>query len=585
MRILVSVAALLCQLSLLQGAWGQCETAKFEKPPGAVAGKMGHAVSVSGDRAIVSSGNGTLVSGFADGQLFALQRDPQYPSIWSAPTAIPRTLLSEKLVGNLSEIGLGHSIDIDGDWAVVGGPTFSAAPGPEGLMGFLKYQNGAWHENIYIFGQEMDIALGFPLGNTIAFGYSVAISDRWAIVGAPDSNHAGPGSGSAFLFERSGDTWSLSMMLNPPTSWGPDGAAFGSSVDIFFDPASNRGILAVGGPMAYHSPSGTHPGKVYVLTWNPALTGSQAWAHDQSLSSNLFPPDFDPPFVADAFGTSVAVNDGFVIVGSPGWEPGTTFTDVGRGYVFQRTPTDELQIHEVIAQSQPTQNDGFGRSVSMDDGLAVVGSARINASAPGFATVFQKVGSTPTTTTWLRKESYAASDVSAPSTNHFGFNVAIDGQTIFAAAPEDPVSVEDGAAYAYTREKLPLCAAPQTVSRASGGSQTFTIDAGSAFAGMTYALAGSTSGYSPGFQWGSVVVPVNYNWLTAQGINHPNQPPYTNNLGTLDAQGKGTAVITIPPGVLDPTLVGTTIYHAYVVLNASMSPVFVSNPVPLRINP
>ena len=78
------------------------------------------------------------------------------------------------------------------------------------------------------------------------FGTSVSISGDYAIVGTPFDDDNGTDTGSAYVFVRSGSTWSQQAKLLPS-----DGAAedfFGSSVSI-------SGDYAILGCLLYTSPS------------------------------------------------------------------------------------------------------------------------------------------------------------------------------------------------------------------------------------------------------------------------------------------------------------------------------------------
>jgi len=102
------------------------------------------------------------------------------------------------------------------------------------------------------------------------------------------------------------------------------------------------------------------------------------------------------------------------------------------------------------------------------------------------------------------------------------------------------------------------------VSRDNGGSQNFTIDVGPAFAGQFYILTGSATGTLPGTvvgtSSGTILLPLNVDAYTFQTFNGP--PIFSNFIGLLDANGTGSATLTIPPNVLSPSLVGLELDHA-----------------------
>ena len=63
------------------------------------------------------------------------------------------------------------------------------------------------------------------------FGYSVAISGSYAIVGAPRKDAAGPDSGAAYVFQRTGSDWAEMARPTDAAAIG-SGDQIGSSVDI-----------------------------------------------------------------------------------------------------------------------------------------------------------------------------------------------------------------------------------------------------------------------------------------------------------------------------------------------------------------
>lgn len=64
-------------------------------------------------------------------------------------------------------------------------------------------------------------------------GHSVAISDRWAVVGVPGDDHGGArDAGSAIVYARTGSDWTFVERLRLPRSEIRDRARFGTAVDI-----------------------------------------------------------------------------------------------------------------------------------------------------------------------------------------------------------------------------------------------------------------------------------------------------------------------------------------------------------------
>lgn len=99
-----------------------------------------------------------------------------------------------------------------------------------------------------------------------------------------------------------------------------------------------------------------------------------------------------------------------------------------------------------------------------------------------------------------------------------------------------------------------------TISLASGGGQTLTLDAGSAHAGRYYVLAGS-SGTTPGFVFGGVHIPLNPGSYFAFSLGNPNSSVFQNSMGVLDPQGRAQARVQLPP--LSASLAGLELFHAF----------------------
>lgn len=125
----------------------------------------------------------------------------------------------------------------------------------------------------------------------------------------------------------------------------------------------------------------------------------------------------------------------------------------------------------------------------------------------------------------------------------------------------------------------PLYADGFAIDAATGGAQTFALDAGAAHAGELYIMVGSLSGTAPGTPLGSLVVPINVdtytNLLLTTGV-----VPLAPKFGVLDGSGQATATLTLPPGIAN-AFVGQTAHHAFVAFGLDFT--FASNAVPLTI--
>jgi hypothetical protein len=121
------------------------------------------------------------------------------------------------------------------------------------------------------------------------------------------------------------------------------------------------------------------------------------------------------------------------------------------------------------------------------------------------------------------------------------------------------------------------------VSGATGGTVTFSLDAGAANASRPYLLTGSVSGTSPGFHWPgtSLVVPLNLDVFTYLIISQANTPMFRNFFGQLDAQGRAAASLHVGP--LPPAVWGFALHFAYVLYSPAMD--FTSNAMSVKFLP
>ena len=68
-------------------------------------------------------------------------------------------------------------------------------------------------------------------------------------------------------------------------------------------------------------------------------------------------------------------------------------------------------------------------------------------------------------------------------------------------------------------------------------------------------------------------------------VAHPNEAPLAQSLGALDGAGEAEASFTLAPGVLGPALVGSTVSHAFVLLDGALAVSFVSNAIGSTLAP
>ncbi|MCA9254710.1 MAG: FG-GAP repeat protein, partial [Phycisphaerales bacterium] len=127
---------------------------------------------------------------------------------------------------------LGSDIDMDGVTIIAGAPNEDAGGNDAGAAYVFREVNGTWEEVAKLGADDAEA------GNR--FGASVAIEGNIAVVGAYRASAGAQYSGCAYVFRESGGVWSQVAKITPPnpvrTGW------FGSCVAI------DSGVIAIGSP-------------------------------------------------------------------------------------------------------------------------------------------------------------------------------------------------------------------------------------------------------------------------------------------------------------------------------------------------
>ena len=243
------------------------------------------------------------------------------------------------------------------------------------------------------------------------FGVSVAVSGNTIVVGSWEDDDGGDSSGSAYVFVRSGTTWTQQKKLTATDAQAGD--LFGVSVDISGE------TVAVGAKG--EDTASSDGGAVYVF-----IRSGTAWSQQKKLT------DID----AADLGTSVGLDVDTLIAGAP-------TGGFGSAYVFTRSGTTWTKRQKLTAGDNSF--DAFGKSVDVSGNTAVVGGSKYN-SVAGAAYVFTRSG-----TTWTQEQRLTASDATAG--DEFGASVAIDKDTIAVGARFDgDKGAKSGSAYEFVRK-------------------------------------------------------------------------------------------------------------------------------------
>jgi FG-GAP repeat protein/IPT/TIG domain-containing protein len=310
---------------------------------------------------------------------------------------------------------LGDAVAVSGDTAVVGAQGDDTVGGINaGSATVFERSGGTWTE-----GQTLEASNGATYD---AFGWSVAISGETVVVGAPIADSgAGPESGVAYIFVRSGGTWTEQQEVF--ASDATQDAQFGHDVAV-------SGDTVVVGARAANVPSIGNAGAAYVFT-----RSGTTWTEQQKLTAS------DASIGVD-FGYSVDVSGDIIMVGAY-LADGPTIAGSGAAYAFvwsDGTWTEEAKL----GASNGVSGDWFGTAVAVDGDTAVVGARRREVSgqfAAGSAYAFLRSGGSWTEQSELLPPFAVAGDL-------FGYSVDVDGDT---AVVGDPFDGTTGSAYLFAR--------------------------------------------------------------------------------------------------------------------------------------
>ena len=304
----------------------------------------------------------------------------------------------------------GASVAIDGDIAVVG-----AYRGGDGVVYvFVRDAQGVWRQAGTLTASD---------GATDdEFGISVAVDGDTIVVGAYGDDIDSNGTdetdvGSAYVFTKPVSGWAdATETAKLIASDGEADDEFGISVAV------SRNIVVVGArgdDINIDGTDDTDVGSAYVFVKPTTSNGWADWDNSDYETAKLTASD---SAAEDEFGTAVAVDGETIVVGAPGDD-----SDEGSAYVFVRSVTGWATGDQTakLTASDGAAGDEFGTSVAVDGDTIVVGAPGDD-SDEGSAYVFVRPG-----TGWATGNQTAkltASDGAAG--DEFGISVAVDGATI-----------------------------------------------------------------------------------------------------------------------------------------------------------
>lgn len=366
--------------------------------------RFGNAVSLEGDTAVVAASLDDP-RGSNSGSAYVFVRQG---NVWSQQAKL---IPSDGAAND----DFGHEVSLSGAYLLISATSDDTTAGNEAGSAYVFVRSGStWSQQAKLTASDA--------APSDYFGSSVSLDGETAVVGARLDDDRGNGSGSAYVFMRSGSTWSQQAKLT--ASDGTAGDALGVSVSLRGDD------LLIGADQ--DGVNGSNSGSAYVFTRSNGIWTQQA---------KLLPSDGSSTTL---FGSAVSIDGDTALVGAP-WQSSQT----GSAYVFTRSGGTWQQQAKLTA-SDKAASSYFGTSVALAGDMAFVGAAytsTVGSGPAGGAYVFLRSGGG-----WSQSAKLSLTGDSAAG-DAFGASVAIQGNRAVIGASNDNTAAgaDAGSAYVLTR--------------------------------------------------------------------------------------------------------------------------------------
>ena len=377
--------------------------------------EFGWSVAIDGDSIAVAASS-ERGEGVLRGAVYLYERDRGGPDAWGEARKIT--------AGDAQDHDrFGYSIAIAGDVLAVGSV--------RGLVYiYHRDQGGAdqWGEVARIVGSDT--------GSYDGFGRSVGLAGDRLIVGAPDHGGSGYSRGAAYIFYRDLggiDAWGQAAKLMAGDAH--DFESFGGSVAISGEEAV---VGAAGG-------DADDTGSAYVFARTQG--GEDAWGQVVKITAGDAQPQ-------DAFGLSVVIQGGTIVVGAPCEDgQGGIGDNPGAVYIYSRNRggTDAWGEVRKLSNSDGT-GAFFGISAGLSGNYLVVGALYNGGTGANrdLGAVYFFSRNEGGADAWGLLNRANASD--GEDLDFVGMSAAIDGDYAVAGAPaKDGTGTDRGAAYIFKR--------------------------------------------------------------------------------------------------------------------------------------
>lgn len=375
--------------------------------------QFGYSVAISGDTLVAGSIQDFIGANVDQGSATVFTRSN---NVWIERAALVAS-------DGAARDAFGFAVAIDGNTIAAG--AFKADIGANEEQGavyiFVRDGNGGWTQQAKLAASDGD--------DGDAFGYSVALDGDTLVIGAVGRDHnVFAAYGAAYVFTRSGTTWTQQARLLHTDGWTSDN--FGQDVAI----DGNTLVVSTG---AADVNSVQNQGAAWVYVRN----GSTWMLQDKITASDAA--------MFDEFGRSVDIDGNRILIGSLARIGANEYQ--GAAYVFERTGSIWNETAKLVA-ADGAFNDRFGFSVALEGEVAVIGSFGDDASGEGQGSVriFAKTGGA-----WQPRATRFAHD--AETFAGLGYCVAVSGNDVAAGAHSDDVgdALDQGSVYVFNADATP----------------------------------------------------------------------------------------------------------------------------------
>jgi len=233
----------------------------------------------------------------------------------------------------------GFSVDLHGTTLVVGAPLHE---GEKGAVYVYTLDENKWK-------QQAKLQSNDPPAKD-RFGWSLGIDGNIIVVGAPLAMGAARLSGKAYIFVREGDVWTQQATLTPDDADGGD--TFGNAVDV------SKRTVVIGAVKDENEVKIRNSGSAYFFS-----RVGDVWTQQAKVTAA-------DPQVGSNFGFSVAIHDNRALVGAPA-EDTKNGDNSGSVYAFLRGGGAWVQQAKVIPEKGPDESGGLTGGDNMGSAVAI----------------------------------------------------------------------------------------------------------------------------------------------------------------------------------------------------------------------